>query len=123
IGRLNAFMTEPERNDGDVDTSLQQMQSRGMPQHMWRNALHTQAGTCDCRLLDSFLEEIIDAFACKGPSPGTGKGDGIAALPQFIKPRLEDLAGLGPQWHRALLTSFPFELEHRRGTKATLPRA
>ena len=31
ISRLNAFMTEPERNDGDVDTRLQQMQSRCMP--------------------------------------------------------------------------------------------
>ena len=30
IGGLDAFMTEPERNDGDVDARLQQMQSRCM---------------------------------------------------------------------------------------------
>ena len=63
IGGLDAFMTEPERNDGDFDARLQQMQSRCMPHDMWRNSLYAQAGTYGCRLSDSFLEEIIDTFA------------------------------------------------------------
>src|SRR5881409_3269334 len=96
------------------------MQSRCMPHDMWRNALHAQAGTDGCRLSDSFLEEIIDTFAFPSPRGRPLSGDGVAALPQFVKPCLEDLAGLGPQWYRSLLASFPCELEKRRGTKADL---
>jgi hypothetical protein len=40
LSGLNAFVTEPERNDGDVDPSLQQMESRCMPHDMGRNSLH-----------------------------------------------------------------------------------
>ena len=62
MGGLNAFVTEPECNDGDIDARLQQMQSRRMPHDMGRNALRAEAGTTRPPF-DGSLEEIIDTFA------------------------------------------------------------
>lgn len=35
-GRRWAFVTEPEGDHGDVDTGVQQLHCRGMPQGVWR---------------------------------------------------------------------------------------
>ena len=44
LGRIDAFMTEPERDDGGIDASVQQLHGRGVAQQVWCDFLVASDG-------------------------------------------------------------------------------
>jgi hypothetical protein len=84
--RLDALMTEPKCNDGDVHTRLKKVHGCGMSNEVGAYGLVGQAWTLHNSTLDAFLQKIVDTMATKRLSPGVGKGHGRVALVRFQLP-------------------------------------
>ena len=81
--RLDALVTEPQRDDGDVYPRLKQVHGRGMSNEMREYAFVSQAWTLHNRARHTFLQKIVDAMAAKRLSAGVGEGHGRIALVRF----------------------------------------
>src|SRR3954469_12114238 len=111
--RLDAFVTEPQRNDGDVHPCLQQVHGRGMSNQVRGDALVSQARTRHNRTPYTFLQEIVDAIATQRLSASVGEGHGRIAWVRFqlLEPRPQYSGRRGPQRDGSFFPSLAGELD------------
>ena len=110
-------MSQPERNRREVDAGLKEVHGRRVPDHVRGHAFGRQARAGRGRPADGFVQEVRDAMAGQARSVRIGKGVIRQAVAQFLKPLAQDPRGTGPEWHDALLATFPQQLHHGAGTE------
>ena len=60
LGRLDGFVTEPERDDGATDTFVQKLHRRGVAQTVGAHMLALEGRTALGRQSDVFLDDALD---------------------------------------------------------------
>src|SRR5271156_1178475 len=65
ICSLDALMSQPQRDHGDVDARLKQRHRRTMPNHVWRHSLLLQSGATGGCPLDCFPQQQMDSKSCQ----------------------------------------------------------
>ena len=105
LGGLDAFVAEPERDHGDVDTAVEQLHGRGVPQDMWGEVLVVQRRAAPGRGGGVFGEQPGDRVGAQW-SASTGREHRIGwAAVVFAEPGGERGDGVGGKRGRAVFAS------------------
>ena len=103
---LNAFVAEPECNDRDIDSRLEQVHGGAVPHDMRRDGLGREARAARHRALAGALEKILGAVTRERMAPCIGESHRPAKRLSLLEPALQDPGGVGPERDRTLLTTF-----------------
>jgi len=105
LGGLDAFVAEPECDHGDVDTAVEQLHGRGVPQDMWGEVLVVQRRAVPGRGGGVFGEQPGDRVGAQW-SASTSREHRIGwAAVVFMQPGGECGYGVGGKRGRAVFAS------------------
>ena len=93
---LKALVSKPKRDDGAVDTSLQEVHRSRVAHDMGRDLLAAKAETalgCD---IDRFVQDVADAVTGQWSTPRVGECEVIGGAADLFEPSFQDSGGLGP---------------------------
>ena len=99
-------MTEPERDDGAVDSGGQQPHCRGVPEHVWGDILGGQARAERRGCRGVLRQPRRDGVAAHPGSGSGGEHESVSVTWSFGGERRQDLHGLPVQGCGSVLAAF-----------------
>jgi len=96
VGGLDTLMTEPECDYSRIYPGLEQMHGGGVPNHVWRYPLISEAGARRRRAVSEPAQQKGSAVAGKTVSTCAGKCQTAESVAEFLEPSSPHLRCFGP---------------------------
>ena len=106
LGRLDAFMSEPERDRRDIDAGLEQVHRAGMAKNVWSELFRLQRRASLLRGEAVTGDETSDSVAAERLVRWPGEHDGGGLVGDFSQPLAQHLHRVSGQWCAAVLAAF-----------------
>ena len=103
LGRLDGFVTEPERDDGATDTFVQKLHRRGVAQTVGAHMLALEGRTALGRQSGVFLDDALDRVTAETTVAVAHEQWPIGGVGPLVKPSAEYRHRVRPEWCRAIL--------------------
>ena len=98
-------MSEPQRNHGDVNAGLKQVNGGGVPQHMWSDALLADRGACPTGPIGVFGYQLSHSVMAERPTTPTHENRGMGIGILLSDPGTKHRDGLAGQRSAAFLAA------------------
>ena len=117
MSRLDRLMAEPHRDDCRVDTSLQEIHCRGVPEHVWRDVFAAKRRAGLARHGDVLGKQVLDTVTTQSSTASCGEDDETVTSCRLQEPSLKNRNRLLRQRRAALLAPLAHHADMRAGTK------
>src|SRR6266478_9389011 len=111
VGGLDAFVTQPERNHGDIDPALKQSHRGAVTNYMGRDPFSLKAWTTAGCSLYCFAKQEVDGKPRKWFAPDVGERPGVITPSNFPQPLPDRAGSLGPERNSALLPALSKQVQ------------
>ena len=114
VRRGRALVPEPQRDDGDIDSGLEQVHRRGVADRMWRDAPSRELRLRPGSAAHREAEPLDDAGSGQHCARAVREqGIVVASLFQVTSPLPHGGCGILPGWYAASLAALSTEVCHR----------
>ena len=113
VGGDGVFVTQPESDDGNVHSGLEQMHRGGVPQRVWRDPASVEGRASLRRLPDGDAQALLYARPGKQLTRAIGEDGRIraAVTVDASEPCSQLPGGTLPQWDHALLAALAVQMK------------
>src|SRR5258706_8281240 len=120
MGGLDALVAKPHRDHREVDTGLQQVHGRGVPDRVGRDLELVERGGRLRGTLENNSKAMLDSRPAHVPAARVRDKRRIERGPRLLEPTTDETYRLTPERDRPIFAPFPTDVNSLAGVEAEI---